>query len=103
MLFQVASSVTQAIGGGTLDTVQPIHLGWYIYMHSTADCEILIQRGLVVAGQYVTLRLEVTPKQYDTAKVMLKDLPLHSVSNEEVLEAVKQLCPIQSEVKYSNI
>ncbi len=34
---------------------------------------------------------------------MLKDLPLHSISDKEVLEAVKQLCPVQSEVKYSNV
>ena len=37
------------------------------------------------------------------AKVTLKDLPLHSISNEEVLEALKEICPVQSEVWYSNI
>ena len=36
-------------------------------------------------------------------KITLKDLLLHSVSNEQVLEALKEVCPVQSEVHYSNV
>ena len=36
-------------------------------------------------------------------KITLKDLPLHSISNEQVLEAIKEICPVQSEVQYSNV
>ncbi len=36
-LFQVASSVAQAVGGSSLDAVQPMHAGWYIYMWMQAD------------------------------------------------------------------
>ena len=85
MLFQIASSVAKAVGGSTLDAVQPMHSGWFIYMRTQADRDLLIQRGLVVAGRHVTLHSEVTPRQRDVAKVTLKDLPLHSISNEEVL------------------
>ncbi len=34
---------------------------------------------------------------------MVKDLPLHEVTNEDVLEAVKQVAPIMSKIKYANI
>ncbi len=33
----------------------------------------------------------------------IKDLPLHSVENEDVLEALKEFCDIQSEVLYANV
>ncbi len=36
-------------------------------------------------------------------KITLKDLPLHSISNEQVLEALKEICPVQLEVHYSNV
>ncbi len=36
-------------------------------------------------------------------KVTLKDLPLHSVGNEEVLESVHDICTVTSTVNYSNL
>ncbi len=33
----------------------------------------------------------------------MKDLPLHAVDNEDVLDALKEYCDVQSEVLYSNI
>ncbi len=36
-------------------------------------------------------------------KITLKDLPLHTVSNLEVLEAVKEVCEPTSEVSYCNV
>ncbi len=33
----------------------------------------------------------------------IKDLPLHAVNNEDVLEVLKEHCEVQSEVLYSNI
>ncbi len=36
-------------------------------------------------------------------KVTLKDLPLHSVGNEEVLESVCDSCTVTSMVNYSNL
>ncbi len=102
-LFQVASAVAHAMGGSGLDAVQPIWLGWCIYMHTQADRALLIEKRLVIAGKHITLCSELTSKQHESEKVTLKDLPLHSISNEEVLEALKQCCPVQSEVKYSNL
>ncbi len=36
-------------------------------------------------------------------KLTLRDLPLHSVSNEDMLEALKEVCEVQSEVQYANV
>ncbi len=33
----------------------------------------------------------------------MKDLPLHSVGNDEVLEAVKEICSVTSVVNYLNL
>ncbi len=98
-LFQIASSVAEAVGGGSgLDAVQLMCAGWYIYMCTQSDQDQLIQRGIVVAGKLITLCSEVSPHQHDAVKIMLKDSPLHSVSNEQVLEAIKEVCLVQSEV-----
>ena len=56
----------------------------YIYMRTQFDRDQLIQKGIVVVGRHVPLRSEVMAKQCDAVKVTLKDLPLHSVSNEQV-------------------
>ncbi len=58
---------------------------------------------MTVAGKYVMLQNEINPTQRNTVKITVKDLPLHSVSNQEVLDAINQCCPVHSEVKYSNI
>ncbi len=57
----------------------------------------------MVAGKYMALRSEVMARQRDAVKVILKDLPLHSVSNEQVLESLKVVCQVDSEVHYSNV
>ncbi len=36
-------------------------------------------------------------------KITIKDLPLHSVLNQDVLDVVKAFYPPQSDFKYSNI
>ncbi len=36
-------------------------------------------------------------------KVTIRDLPLHSVDNEEVLDALKDICDVLSPVNYSNV
>ena len=36
-------------------------------------------------------------------KIILKDLPLHSVGNKDVLESVKEYCEVLLIVNYSNI
>ena len=60
-LYQVVASVVQAVGGSSLDAVQPMHAGWYIYMQIQADQEQLIQKGIVVAGKLIILHSESTP------------------------------------------
>ncbi len=45
-----------------------------------------------MAGKHMALRSEVTVRHNDAVKVTLKDLLLHSVSNEQVLESLKAVC-----------
>ena len=82
LLFQVASAVANVVGGLALDAVQPMHTGWYIYMCTQVDRDALIEKGVVVAGCHVHLHSELNPCQRDMVKITLKDLPLHSISNE---------------------
>ncbi len=67
------------------------------------DCTTLVERGLTIAGRFVPLRSELRQDAIHSAKVTLKDLPLHSVGNDEVLEAVKKICSVTSVVNYSNL
>ncbi len=103
-LVQIAKAAINALGrDGVLDAVQPIKMGWYIYMCTNTDRSELVCKGMTVAGKHVMLRNEMNPAQRNTIKMTVKDLPLHSVSNQDVLDAVKEYCPVYSEVKYSNI
>ena len=86
----------------SLDAVQPMKAGWYIYMSTLTDQETLLSRGINVAGKYVTLKADARPIQKTSIKIMFKDLPLHSISN-EVLDMVKEHCLVTSEVKYANL
>ena len=95
--------MAQAVGSLGLDAVQPMRSGWYIYMWTQFDRDQLIQKGIVVAGKYVALRSEVIVRCNDAVMVTLKDLLLHSVSNEQVLESLKTVCQVESEVCYSNV
>ncbi len=57
----------------------------------------------MVAGKQIMLRSQLNPQCQESVKVTLKDSPLHKVSNEETLEALKEICLVQSEVCYSNV
>ena len=86
-----------------LDAVQPMCTGWYIYMKTEADHETLVKKGITVAGKHIMLSSDMHTGQRQMVKITIKDLPLHSVSNQDVLDVVKAFCPPQSDVKYSNI
>ncbi len=72
-------------------------------MQTQVDCEHLIQSGIVVAGKKIMLWSEMSTRSCETVNITLKDLLLHNISNEEVLEALKEVCPVQPEVRYSNM
>ncbi len=93
-LMQVATAVLQVMGDqSTIDVVQPMRQGWYIYMRTLKDCTMFVERGLTIA-RFVPLQSELRQDVTQSAKVTLKDLPLHSVGNDEVLEAVKEICSV---------
>ena len=68
-----------------------------------ADRVKLVNSGLTLAGWYIQLHSEQRETRKPMVKVMFKDLPLHTVSNLEVLDAVKEICEPTSEVSYCNV
>ncbi len=102
-LVQVVAAIIQSMGNpDLLDAVQPMKNGWYIYMTTNADRTRLVGLGLNVAGKHIELCSD-TRAGKSAVKVTLKDLLLHSISNKDVLDALKQHCTVASEVKYSNL
>ncbi len=86
-----------------IDAVQLMHNRWCIYVSTHADRTALVNLGITLAGKYIPLKSEFSTQRKSTAKVIIKDLPLHTVNNEDVLEALKEHCEVQLEVLYSNI
>ncbi len=103
-LMQIATSVCQSLEDSiVVDAVQPMRTGWNIYVCTLADRQVLINKRLMVVGKYVMLQSEYLAPHKKSVKVMIKDLPLHSVDNEEVLDALKDICDVLSPVNYSNV
>ncbi len=103
-LVQIATSVIQAMhSDNSLDAVQPMKMGWHIYMHTLSDHTHLVERGIHVAGKFILLCSEVHAASQQFVKIALKDLPLHSVDNKDVLDSLKEVCKVNSTVKYSNL
>ena len=103
-LIQIALAVTQALRNEeAVDRVQSMWAGWCIYIRTQADCNALVTKGITVAGKYIALHSEFQSSYKASAKVMIRDLPLHTVDNEEVLTAVHPLCSVLSPVSYSNM
>ena len=103
-LMCVESAVVQALKDDTaIDAVQPMRNGWLIYVHTMADRSCLVSTGITLAGQYIPLQSEERVHCKSTVKLTLRDLLLHSVSNEDVLEALKVVCEVKSEVQYANV
>ena len=59
-LIQITEAVLKAMGtDNVLDAVQPMRTGWYIYMKTEADHDILVKKGITVAGKYVMLHSDM--------------------------------------------
>ena len=103
-LVQVASTILRVMKDEmVLDAVQLMKAGWYIYMCTLKDRAALVANGVTIAGRYIQLQSEVRPEKQRSVRITLKDLPLHSVSNEDVLEAIRDICHVTSLVKYANV
>ncbi len=103
-LVQVASVILRVMKDEmVLDAVQPMKAGWYIYMHTLKDRVALVANGVTIAGRYIQLQSKVRPEKQRLVRITLKDLPLHSVSNEDVLEAIRNICHVTLLVKYANV
>ena len=103
-LIQIATAVVQALKDETaVNTIQPMHSGWWIYLKTEMDHQRLVNVGMTIAGRYVQLRMEMRPRNKTSVKITIKDLPLYDVDNSEVLEMLSDICSVQSEVNYSTI
>ncbi len=72
-------------------------------MQTFKDRVALVANGVTIAGRYIQLQTEVRPEKQRSVRITLKDLPLHSMSNEDVLEAIRDICHVTSLVKYANV
>ena len=105
-LMQIATAVLKSVLDQTsLDVVQPLKQGWYIYMKTSVDRAALVERHrpITIAGNFISLQSDFRPESVQSVKVMIKDLPLHSVRNEEVLKALCPICKVTSPINYSNL
>ncbi len=87
----------------TVDMVQPMRIGWWIYLCTHVDCAHLVAQGITLAGKHIPLRSEFHSTQCKTVKIMVHDLPLHEVDNDQVLEIMNGLCTVHSEVQYGTV
>ncbi len=71
-------------------------------MKTEQDRAQLLMTGINLAGQHVSLSVS-RRDQGDTVKIIVKDLPLHEISNGTVLSELKQHTKVSSDVKYCNI
>ena len=103
-LMQVATAVLKSVVNPTsLDAVQPMRQGWYVYMKINIDCACLVEQGITITGRFIALQSDYRPEAHQSVKVMIKDLPLHSMDNETVLEGLYHMCEVTSLVNYSNL
>ena len=102
--MQIAMAVVQALqDDSAIDAVQPMQNGWCIYIHTLTDRVNLINSGITLAGCYIPLQSKTASHRWPSVKITIKDLPLHAVDNEDILEVVKEHCEVQSAVAYANI
>ena len=103
-LIQVATTVAQSVGDDmAVDAVQLMRMGWWIYLRTYTDCTHLVVQGITLAGKHIPLRSEFHLMQQKTVKITIRDLPLHEVDNDQVLEAMHILCTVHSEVLYGTV
>ncbi len=102
-IAEIALSIAWAVNNADqIDGIQPMKSGWNIYIKTEVDRAQLLISGLNVASQYVALTVSRS-NQTESVKLIIKDLPLHEVSNQDVLAALKENFEVLSEVKYSNV
>ncbi len=102
-IVDVATVVTAAIeSADQINGIQAMKAGWNIYMKSEVDRVALLLVGINLAGRHVSLAPS-WHEHTESIKSIIKDLPLHKVSNQNVLAVVKELFSVLSDVKYSNV
>ena len=102
-IADVVTSIAAAVeNADQIDGIQALKAGWNIYMKTEVDHAALLLVSINLAGRHVTL-MPYRHENNDLVKIIIKDLPLHEVSNQDVLSSVKEHMDILSDVRYSNV
>ena len=102
-LIDVAIAIAKVVSDKNVDAVQLTRNGWQIYVKTEADRAVLMTSGMDLVGKHISVASLGDHVHSPNVKITIKDLPLHEVSNEEVLAVLKTITNIASPVKYSNI
>ena len=101
-IAEITSSIAQTVDDtDQIDGIQAMKSGWNIYMKTEVDRAQLLMAGLNIAS-HVSLVVSCKDNT-ESIKLIIKDLPLHKVSNQDVLAILKENFEVLSDVKYSNI
>ena len=62
-LMWIATAILKSVAHPTsLDAVQPMKQGWYVYMKTNADRAHLVETGVTIAGKYISLQSDYHPE-----------------------------------------
>ncbi len=103
-LIQIAMPVTQSVSNDQfVDAVQPMKTGWWIYMRTSSDRAKLVELGITLNGKHISLCADLRPGFKKMVCITIKDLPLHTMDNMTVLEAVSTDYSVVSDVQYATV
>ena len=103
-LIQITTAVAQSVRNDqSVDAIQPIKTGWWIHLRTSADCAKLVELGITLNSKHISLQVDSRPGFKKTVHITIKDLPLHTIDNMTVLEAVSANFPVVSDIQYATI
>ncbi len=102
-IVNVAITVAKSVGDKNVDAVQPTQNGQQIYIKTEADRAVLVASGIDLAGKHIDITSRGDYASSPNVKITIRDIPLHEIANDKVLQALKEFTEEASLVKYCNI
>ncbi len=103
-LIQIVVAVAQTVENEhAVDTVQLMKTGWWIYLQTSFDHIKLVESGITLNGQHVSLRVDPRPGFKKTVHITVKDLLLHIIDNVAVLEMISSSYSVASDMQYATV
>ena len=88
-ISEVVSALAYTVGNvNQIDGIQVMQSGWNIYMKTEQDRAQLLMTRINLARRHISLSVSRRDQGY-TVKIIVKDLPLHKISNGVVLSELK--------------